>query len=240
MSKRITLFLIGLILLLAGFIVGALIFHNVAFPQLEILRLALMLFGALLTLLAVVVSLEKEAILNLLHPIQLEAVLSDGGLTEDADTEQTIVKATEYSGILSVINTSSNPAMDVSLEIIGVSYKQGSDFKPFRLTKNCFVKINGTNTQVDIHSKRNHLVHLFSISAPNAKTTPNAAQDNSPILVISGLEDMGLPASKTSWRLNYRLSHSKGASDIQLDIEWDGTWKNRKSEMQTCCTVKLS
>ena len=224
MSKRITLFLIGLILLLAGFIVGALIFHNVAFPQLEILRLALMLFGALLTLLAVVVSLEKEAILNLLHPIQREAVLSDGGLTEDADTEQTIVKATEYSGILSVINTSSNPAMDVSLEIIGVSYKQGSDFKPFRLTKNCFVKINGTNTQVDIH----------------AKTTPNAAQDNSPILVISGLEDMGLPASKTSWRLNYRLSHSKGASDIQLDIEWDGTWKNRKSEMQTCCTVKLS
>lgn len=166
--------------------------------------------------------------------------MSDGGLTEDADTEQTIVKATEYSGILSIVNTCSNPAMDVSLEIIGVSYKQGSDYKPFRLTKNCFVKLNGSNTQIDIHSKRNHFVHLFSISAPNAKSTPDASQEKSPVLVISGLEDMNLPASKTSWKIKYRLSHSKGASDVELDIEWDGTWKNRKSEMLTCCTIKLN
>lgn len=238
MTKNLVLFIIGIILLIIGGIIGGFIFHNVDFSQLEVLRLMLMFLGSLLTLLAVIVSLEKESLLNYLHPVKLEVVMSDDGLSEDADLEQTIVKATEYSGILSIVNNSAAPAMDVTLEIINVSYKQGSNYKPFHLTRNCFVNLNGNNRPIDIHSKRNHLAHLFSISAPNAKSTPDKTQENAPTLVLFGLENMSLP-KKTNWQIKYRLSHSKGAFDIVLEIEWDGSWKNRKSEMQTCCSVKL-
>lgn len=238
MSRYCLIFLFGLSLLLIGAIVGGVVFSNIEFPQLEVIRLLLMFLGSLLTLLAVIVSLEKETILAWLHPVKLDANLSDDGLSEDADTEQTIVKATEYSGILSIVNNSSGPAMDVTLEIISVAYKQGSNYKPFHLTRNCFVNLNGNIRQIDIHSKRNHFAHLFTISAPNAKSTPDNSKETKPNLVLIGLENLNLP-KKNSWQIKYRLSHSKGASDITLSLEWDGIWKNRKSEMQTCCTVKL-
>lgn len=238
MSKNCFIILLCAIMFLFGGIIGGIVFSNITFPKLEIVRLLLMFLGSLLTLLAVFVSLEKETILDWLHPVKLDAVLSEDGLSEDADTEQTIVKATEYSGILSIINNSSASAMDVTLEIINVSYKQGSNYKPFHLTRNCFVNLNGNNKQIDIHSKRNHFAHLFTISAPNAKSTPDANADSKPSLRLIGLEDLNLPC-KTNWQIKYRLSHSKGSTDIILCLEWDGVWKNRKSEMQNCCTVKL-
>ena len=129
MFRKSIVFFTNFTTFLLGVIIGAIVFSKESFPQLEVIRLMLMFFSSLLTLLAVIVSLEKESILDWLHPVKLDAVLSDDGLSEDADTEQTIVKATEYSGILSIINNSSSSAMDVTLEIISVSYKQGNNYR---------------------------------------------------------------------------------------------------------------
>lgn len=197
-----------------------------------------MALGSLLTFLAIVVSLEKESILNVIHPVKLEPSLKDDGLTEDADTEQTDVKASSYTSNLLITNNSSVPAMNVTLEIISLEYKVGEDYRPCSLSKNCIVKLTGDDTSMDILAKRSLYVPLFIISAPNAQSLPDDAAQQNPQLIIKGLEDVRQP-NHNSWRIIYRLTHKHGSADIAVEINWDGSWRNRKSEMQDCCTVKL-
>lgn len=213
-------------------------FTNNDFPQFGVLQLSIMLVSSIITFLAIVVSLEKESILNIIHPVKLEPSLKDNGLTEDADTEQTDVKATSYTGNLLITNNSSVPAMNVILEIIGLEYKTGETYHPCSLNKNCIVKLTGDDTTMDILAKRSLYVPLFIISAPNAQSVPDDTMQQNPQLIIKGLEEVRQP-SHNNWKITYRLTHKHGASEIAVVINWDGSWKNRKSEMQDCCTVKL-
>ena len=198
---------------------------------------------ALASFLAVIVALFKESILRLLNHPKLDVQLLEDGIVEDIDREQQTPKTDSYKCLLEVCNKGNVVAEAAEIVVEEVKYsKRGfSELEPLRGIRGK-KKLLWNSAAVELPPFIPKEVELFNIDCPNNYGTPNVSTGNSEKIKIkyNGLDLNVKQCQKGFWRIKYYIGYKNGSSiRFILSVEWDGTWKNRKTEMKDVLKVSL-
>jgi len=199
-------------------------------------------FGVIGTFLAVFVALFKESILRFFHCPKCEISLLDEGVTENIDREQQNPQADSYDCILKIDNVGNDTALSCEVFINKVLFakKAEQEKRPLRNFQGK-KKLYWDAAFLDIPPRISKEVRLLSIFSPNNFGTPSVAEKkNGLYLDLNGFQLDIKNAQKGIWEIEYYLSYKNG--DFQyftIEVVWDGSWKDRKTEMTDVLKIKL-
>lgn len=199
---------------------------------------------AITSVLAIVVALFKESILKVLNHPQLEVQLLEDGIVENIDREQQNPKTESYQCLLEVNNKGNIVAESTEIVVEEVKFSKRSftelqSLRGLRGKK----KLYWNPSNVDLPPYIPKEIELFNIACPNNYGTPNVPSSESIDklkIKFNGLDLKLRESKKGFWQIKYYINFKNGSSvRFILKVEWDGTWKNRKTEMKDVLKVNL-
>lgn len=197
------------------------------------------IFGALGTFLAVLVALAKESIMKWLYKPRLSVVLEEDGISELLGQDQKVPEAIAYRCYVSIENNGSLAAMGCRVNISDIKDLNGK--KP-KLIRNAIRKpLFWTAQRVDIPVGIPTRLQLFEIKNPCSIGTPNATNTTvSPKIRFNGCTLNNNLRQKGKWLIDYYISYTNGdAFKFSVQIEWNGDFKSRATDMKEALDVKL-
>ena len=197
--------------------------------------------GAIGTLLAVIVALEKEVFTKILHS-------PDFSVSATTVTPQSIMSPNnsllkqKYSQHLTIVNEGESDAFDCKVDLVSIYFdknKKGK-FKPInpiaQTTQPC------GNTQNIISKKSSCEFVLFEVDNPGADSNPEDHHDvQTASIRFNGITLQPKHASMGQYKIEYRVSCSEGISkNFIVEVNWEGEWSDDKEEMveKFCTKVK--
>ena len=198
-------------------------------------------FVALCTFFAILVALFKESILRLINHPNCKLELLEDGIVEIIDREQSTPQADSYECKLQVHNAGNETANGCEIYVSEILYsqKRGQDTRPIRDIQGK-KKLFWDSAFLDIPPKISKDIRLFKISSPNNYGTPEGQRKSEKLRIeFNGVQIPLNNAQKGYWEVKYYMNCKNGASQyFTVQIEWDGSWKNRKTEMNEVLKVK--
>ena len=197
------------------------------------------IFGAVGTILAVIVALAKESIFQWLYKPRFTVSLEEDGISEIIRQDQKIPEATSYCCYVSIENNGSLAAKGCRVNISEI--KDLSNKKP-KLIKSAIRKpLYWTSQYVDIPVGIPTRLKLFEIKNPNSVGTPNTTNATiKPKINFNGCTLNDSYRQKGKWSIDYFISYTNGnAFKFSVLIEWNGEFKSRATDMKEILEVKL-
>lgn len=209
----------------------------------EVINYVFSSLGAIGTCAAVVVALGKESILRYFsHPNVEIGLVDEDGISEDIDSEQQTPQASCYNCVLRVKNSGSAQAKTcfAAIEHIRYADRKGKTLREIKDYQNNNTQLTWEGEGVDLPKGISKEIRLFYIDAPGSSVTPGEQHQDIPLLEINGFKLKDNQSKKGVWEILYYISYDSGEHiRFKLSIDWDGTWKSRKTEMKEVLKVKL-
>ncbi|MCM1302314.1 MAG: hypothetical protein NC250_03100 [Alistipes senegalensis] len=199
-------------------------------------------FLTIATFLTVIVALWKESILRYFKHPQCEIELLDEGIIENIDIDQPSPQADSYECVLKIHNKGNIVATGCEVCISEVLYskKSSTEKKPIRDLSGK-KKLYWESVFLDIPPRISKELLLFKICSPNNFGTPNTNLTNNCRIDFNGVQIPLNRAQSGVWEIRYYMNYKNGESiHFGLNIEWDGSWKYRKSEMKDVLKIKIT
>ena len=237
--------------LLIGFLIGKFcsvgLWNYVDFSQKaspwEVFYYTFSAFGVIGTCSAVLVALAKDSIIRFFSHPNVEISLSeDDGISEEVDYEQQTPQANCYNCVLRVKNSVSVQAKTRSavMEQIKYAEKKGKSSKEIKDYQNGQPILGWEGDGIDLPKGISKDIRLFHINAPGRSVTPSEQGTDEPHIELNGFKLKDFQSRKGYWEILYYISYDSGEHiHFKLTVEWDGTWKSRKTEMKDVLNVKL-
>lgn len=246
--KWYKLILLSSIILILGYILGMFFpwlgpcsVDNAPITKGDYYGIIINILYTIVTFLAVVVALWKESILRFFKHPQCTIELLEGGLIENIDLEQQTPQADSYECILKIENKGNSVALGCEICISEILYAKKSSIekKPIR---NLYgdKKLLG-ELPLDIPPRISKEINLFKIASPTNFGTPDTNEPSNLKIDFNGIQEIPSNRSQNGfWEIRYYMNYKNGESlRFSLNIEWDGSWKNRKSEMKDVLKTKI-
>lgn len=198
------------------------------------------IIGSIGTVMAVIVALSKEAIMKWIYSPSLEISLVDNGITENILDAQEIPAATSFECFACVDNTGSLAALGCKIYIsdikYGMSKAKTKSIKNFKSTQ-----LQWTSSGVDIPIGIPSKIKLFEITNPNSIGTPGENSTKKPKISFNGLKLKNNHSEKGYWIIEYYISCKNGkVSKFSLNVDWNGEFKSRTTDMEEVLTIELN
>lgn len=196
------------------------------------------------TIAAVIVALFKETILCKLRYPVCKMELIDDGIIEVIDSEQPDPKANAYECFVKINNVGKSAVHGGEIIISQVSHAFRKDHEKKIIRNLTKSRLKWESSRVTIPPKNSKEILLFKITSPQNYGTPSALDTQySPTGTFLDFNGMKLAPQVTRrgvWDITFCLNYERGnVKHFMLSIEWDGTWKNRKTEMKEVLKINL-
>lgn len=249
--------LISLLTVIAGYLIGQFLPWDLLHPNISDSTITMndyytrliSIVGALATLFATFVALFKEDIKKLYEYASLVTKFKDQNiLSEVLDIETTTsnaqnISAKKYEVIIVVNNCGKLAARGCQVYLESISFKHSSFPAPkdMPITGKPLQWIGKNETSVIIPSKAKGFINLFEILSPKSEImTEEKSQlaDGNAQIKISG-SDLFLEDFNGTYKCAFMIySENSTPVEFELEITWNGSWRQRLSEMKDCITIK--
>lgn len=194
---------------------------------------------------AVVVSLFRMELMRLLYPDKCSVgLIGDNNFVEKLDENETSPRVKYYAGSMLISNASKREIEGFQIIIKEASYASKTDIKR---KKNLRVLNNGVMywgdsriTETTIQSQGECSMPLFRIHPEADMASPDGTNSSKLSLRIMGVKDVDASIPQCVWTVRYQLRSRRGiVKTVELQIDWDGVWCSRKTEMKNSLTVTM-
>ncbi len=246
--KNCTWYIIIVVVLIVGYLIGV-FFPLCLRPQVlsepitkgEYINVFVNVVVAITSVLAILVALFKESILRRLnHPV-MDVQLLEEGIVENIDREQQNPKTDSYECLIEINNIGNitAEAVDVVVEEVRYSKKDKTDLKQLRGVTGS-KKLMWDSSSEELLPLIPKEVKLFTIVSPDNFGTPAKTDKEELRIKFNGIDLHLRQSQKGYWKVKYYIKHKNGKSvHFSLFVDWDGSWKNRKTEMKDVLKVRL-
>lgn len=215
----------------------------------DYLKLLISVLSAFITLIAMLLALFKDDIRNLWNRAKLnidekiETSEIKNILYEASSDSNEIIKALKYTSYINIINIGNIPSNGTEIYLEKLLYfehnnnniEQNIEFTSTAL------KWNGDDINIiNIPPGGKKKIILTEIKCPEKLSTPDSANTNLPNEFLIGDIRIDNKKSRGKWIGTfciYSQNHKK--TTFEIEIKWNGIWKNRLSELRSNYEIKL-
>lgn len=240
-----------------GYILGQYVPSNLFKPQFEDTNLSkgeyyellVLIISAVITFLAVLVALFKEDIRerwkrpNIVFNLPAKHTIEDIRSTQESGSGIETIKANRYLTRIEIENKGNLPALNSEM------YLEKLEFTPWDSTiaqniecSSAPLDWKGTESQtIIIPPGGRKIIDIVEISAPEIISTPNSTQTNNKAQLVIGMIENEQERTKGKWKAKFGLyAQNHRPVSFEIELEWDGVWKNRYTEFCSHFQIKKS
>lgn len=248
---------IGILFLsvIIGFVIGNYIpieafkpsFADESLSKGEYYRLVVSIISASITFLALIVALFKDDIREQWKRPRIKFALPEKHTIEDTDSSldsesgAETIKAKKYLTRIEIENTGNLPALSCEM------YLDTLEFIPndTSISRNieCSsapLEWNGTESQtIIIPPGGKKLIDIIEVTAPEKVSTPDSAKTNNKSQLLIGKIPNDKDQPKGKWKAKFSLyAQNHNPVSFEIEVEWNGLWKNRLTEFSSHFQIK--
>lgn len=207
----------------------------------DIMELILMALGSLGTFGAVFVALFRDDIIRLFKKVKFDFSLLSDSFIELTEGPVNEIKAISYYNNVIIQNTGNLYAnnCELYLESAQLYNDQGKVCNSI-VPDNEPINWSTQTTLIGVPIKGKKALKLFELFEPEHSSDPSGAINASvPIFQFLGVKE-NVISGKGTWKLIYCLMcQDTEPFRFCVNINWNGEWRNRKTDMENQLTIKL-
>lgn len=206
-----------------------------------LMRITVMIFSSVVTVLAMVVALFKEDIRGFFVRPKL-SVGKDNKLNEEKQKVdgQNTIEALYYYYKVFISNMGNIPAKEVEVHLTSLRYKKGSEQSHREIEIDVVPLLWKTSDsdsgQIIIPRNSKKSLTLFKLLPPSQTSTPDQPLPSTPnsTRIQIGKNEYCVDKEPGEWFIVFSIySDNAKPLDIEITISWNGKWEPRLSEMST-------
>lgn len=211
----------------------------------ELIYYSTQVIGSMSTVAAVVIALFGKEIRALIFNEHVSLSLKNNGFVENLGNTQNspnpIVQS--YDCILSIKNDGAKEFSEIQVLLKEVYFKSSKTSKYKRIFNSddkCLYWNIPENTKTQLLRGESKRLPLFRIYPEDSCQTPDRSTFSSLRMRIIGCKLEESFSKKGIWKTTYQLqSNEKVLCTFECEVEWDGNWCNRLTEMSDGLNVVL-
>jgi len=222
-------------------------FSNDALSKGEYYRLIVAIISASITFFALFIALFKDDIRELWKRPRISFSLPDKHTIEDTDSSldsesgTETIKAKRYLTRIEIKNSGNLPALNCEMYLDKLEFipKETSIAQNIECSS-APLKWNGTESPtIIIPPGGKKLLDIIEVKAPEKVSTPDSARTNNKTKLFIGTIPNNNDQAKGKWKVKFSLySQNHNPVSVEVEIEWNGLWKNRYSEFSSHFQIK--
>lgn len=235
---KVSIFFFGLIILFICSYYG-LKMLNICNSVGSCLNTAISLWAALGTVSVAILALFRDEIMGWIHPENCDFKLQGvNGFEEKLDENDNSPVVRYYAGDLLISNVSKREIDGFQIIIKEATYASKTDLsrkKKLRILNNGTMHW-GENSiyETTLQSQGECWMPLFRIFPAADMASPDGTNSSKLSLRIMGVKDVEASIPQCVWTVRYQLRSRRGIiKTVELNIDWDGQWNSRKTEMNS-------
>lgn len=236
--------LIGLILFIAGSC-SALNMMGIGKSADESFNAAMSFWAALGSVSVAILALFRDEIMGWIHPENCDFKLQGvNGFEEKLDENDNSPVVRYYAGDLLISNVSKREIEGFQIIIKEATYASKTDLsrkKKLRILNNGTMYW-GENSiyETTLQSQGECWMPLFRIFPAADMASPDGTNPSKLRLAIMGVKVVEPNVTHCEWAVRYQLRSRRGIiKTVELNVDWDGQWSSRKTEMDNHLKVTL-
>jgi hypothetical protein len=248
---------IGLLILaiIVGYIVGNYIpleilkpnFTDTSLSKGEYYRLIVSIISAFITFFALFIALFKDDIREQWKRPRILFILPDKHTVEDtnssldAESGAETIKAKRYLTRIEIQNNGNLPALNCEMYLDKLEFiPKDTSISQNIECSSAPLGWNGTDSQtIIIPPGGKKLIDILEVTAPEKISTPNSASTNNKSSLIIGTIPNDKDQSKGKWNAKFSLyAQNHNPVSFEIEVEWNGLWKNRFTEFSSHFQIK--
>ena len=205
----------------------------------EYYRLIVSIISAIITFFALFIALFKDDIREqwkrpkIIFELPEQHTIEDTDSSLDSESGTETIRAKRYVSRIEIHNQGNLPAMNCELYLEKLEFV----LKDSTLAQNieCSsapLEWNGTDSKtIIIPPGGKKLLDIIEVKAPEKVSTPDSAKTNNKTQLVIGTIANEKDQLKGKWKAKFSLySQNQSPVSFEVEIEWNGLWKNRYSE----------
>jgi hypothetical protein len=212
----------------------------------EYLQLIISFFAALVTLSAVIIALFKEDIRKFWEFSKIVISMPEDNFFEELNSSSSKVEskaweAIKYNSKIEILNSGSIAALDLEIYLESLTFK-GVEYPTSQIIRaDCYLKWNELHeTKINLSPEGKRTIDILELSSPAQQSSPGGVNTDVPAkLIIAGIE-VNPDFKNGKWTGSF-IIFSTNAKPIRfkLEVNWNGRWEKRASEMKSNLTTNL-
>ncbi|MEZ4809616.1 MAG: hypothetical protein R2819_04590 [Allomuricauda sp.] len=213
----------------------------------EYYRLAVSVLSASITFLALFIALFKDDIREQWKRPRINFVLPDKHTVEDTDTSldaesgTETIKAKRYLTRIEIYNKGNLPALNCEMYLDKLEFIPKDTSIPQNIEcSSAPLDWNGTDSQtIIIPPGGKKILEIVEITAPEKVSTPNSQKTSNKSQLIIGKIPNAKDQNKGKWNAKFSLyAQNHNPVSFEIEVEWNGLWKNRYTEFSSHFQIK--
>ncbi len=205
----------------------------------EYYRLLISIISAFITFSAVIVALFKDDIREYWKYSKIDfnspANITIEDRNDDGDSQSDdLIQVRRFLSRIEVQNSGNLPTMNAEIYLDKLEFiPNDSTIPQYVETTGTPIKWNGANSEtIIIPPGGKKLINVVEVIAPEKISLPDSAKESKPAKLIIGNIENKLGDNKGKWNATFTLyAQNVKATSFVINIEWNGIWKNRLTEM---------
>lgn len=243
---------IGLLILaiIIGYLVGNYLpieilkpnFTDTSLSKGEYYRLIVSIISAFITFFALFIALFKDDIREQWKRPRISFVLPNKHTIEDTDSSldaesgAETIKAKRYLTRIEIQNNGNLPALSCEMYLDKLEFiTKDTSISQNIECSSAPLEWNGTESQtIIIPPGGKKLVDILEVTAPEKVSTPDSAKTNNKSQLIIGTIPNNKDQAKGKWKAKFSLyAQNHTPVSFEIEVEWNGIWKNRFTEFSS-------
>lgn len=214
-------------------------FTDTSLSKGEYYRLIVSIISAFITFFALFIALFKDDIREQWKRPRISFELPNKHTVEDIDSSldaesgAETIRAKRYLTRIEIQNNGNLPALscEMYLEKLEFIPKETSISQNIECSS-AALEWNGTESQtIIIPPGGKKLVDILEVTAPEKVSTPDSVKTNNKSQLIIGTIPNNKDQSKGKWKAKFSLyAQNHTPVSFEIEVEWNGVWKNRFTE----------
>lgn len=222
-------------------------FTDSSFSKGEYYRLVVSFISATITFFALVIALFKDDIreqwkrprINFSLPEKHTAEDTDSSLDSESGTET--IKAKRYVTRIEIQNLGNLPALSCEMYLDKLEFiPKDTSISQNIECSSAPLEWNGTDSPtIIIPPGGRKLLDIIEVTAPEKISTPDSAKTNNKTQLIIGTIPNAKDQPKGKWIAKFSLyAQNHNPVSFEIEVEWNGIWKNRLTEFNSHFQIK--
>ena len=213
----------------------------------EYYRLVVSIISATITFFALVIALFKDDIREQWKRPRINFQLPEKHTVEDTDSSQDAesgaetIKAKRYLTRIEIQNTGNLPALSCEMYLDKLEFiPRDTSISQQIECSSAPLEWNGTDSPtIIIPPGGRKLLDIIEVTAPEKVSTPDSAKTNNKSQLIIGTIPNEKDQPKGKWIAKFSLyAQNHNPVSFEIEVEWNGLWKNRLTEFSSHFQIK--
>ena len=205
----------------------------------EYYRLIVSIISAIITFFALFIALFKDDIREqwkrpkIIFELPEQHTIEDTDSSLDSESGAETIRAKRYVSRIEIQNNGNLPAMNCELYLEKLEFVLNDSTLAQNIEcSSSPLEWNGTDSKtIIIPPGGKKLLDIIEVKAPEKVSTPDSAKMNNKTQLIIGTIANEKDQMKGKWKAKFSLySQNHNPVSFEVEIEWNGLWKNRYSE----------